>query len=78
MTTIRLWRVGYINPNNLCDSILPTKEALQKLRDLIATEDGKGSNVLDIIWGPDINLTVYTYPDDTDVVDVIQSAGDSQ
>jgi hypothetical protein len=71
LKTIRLWKLG-------SNSIPPTRDMIQKLRDLIRIEDGKGGKVLDLVWGPDIDLSVYTYPDDAEVLDVVQSAEDSQ
>jgi hypothetical protein len=76
MTTIRLWRLGYIDRNNPCNSVIPSADAIQKLKDLIKCNTSGG--ILDIIWGPDITLDVYTHPDGTDVVDVVQSVEDSQ
>jgi hypothetical protein len=74
MTTIRLWRLGYIDRKNPCNSVIPSADAIQKLKDLIKNNTSGG--ILDIIWGPDISLDVYTHPDGTDVVDVVQSVED--
>lgn len=71
MKTVRLWKLG-------SKSIPPTKEMMQKLRDLIHAEECKGGKTLDLIWGPDIDLTVYSYPDDGEVIDIVQSAEDAQ
>ena len=58
MKTIRLWTLGYIDRINPLNSILPTKEAIAKLRSLIQSEEG---STMDLIWGPDLSLTVHTY-----------------
>jgi hypothetical protein len=58
MKTIRLWNLGYINPANPSNSILPTKASFEKLRELIKSDEG---GVLDIIWGPELSLTIFTY-----------------
>lgn len=58
MKTIRLWNLGYIDRINPLNSILPTKEAIAKLRSLIQSEEG---STMDLIWGPDLSLTVHTY-----------------
>jgi hypothetical protein len=48
---------------------LPTKASIEKLRELIKSDEG---GVLDIIWGPDLSLTVYTYDENqNDVTDFI-------
>lgn len=77
MKTIRLWRLGYIDTDNPCNSILPTAESIAKLRALIKESDNTGGT-LDIIWGPDLSLDVVTYPDGDDVVDFIEIVGEEE
>jgi hypothetical protein len=76
MTTIRLWRLGYIDKDNPSNSLLPTAESLRKLKDLINNNTSGG--ILDIIWGPDLSLDVITHPDSDDVVDVIELLGEEE
>lgn len=69
MKTIRVWNLGYIDRMNLLNSVIPTKESIAKLRDLIKSEEG---STMDIIWGPDLSLTVHTYDETkTEVTDFI-------
>ena len=72
MKTIRLWKLGHINHENLSNSIIPTKDMIEKLRQIL-TEEVKGG-VLDIVWGPDIELEIFQYPDEEDVIDIVKSA----
>jgi hypothetical protein len=72
MKTIRLWTLGYIDRENPLNSIIPTKESIAKLRDLIKSEEG---STMDIIWGPDLSLTVHTYDEtQNEVTDFITDA----
>lgn len=66
MKIIRLWRFDNT----------PTATMMQKLRDLIAVEDMRKDGVMDIIWGPDLDLNIVIQPDDTDVLDSIEIMGD--
>lgn len=48
---IRLWTLG-----NLEHKIVPTKESIQKLRDILAqNNDGEYQ---DLVWGPELSVTV--------------------
>lgn len=59
---IRLWRLG-----SLQHKIVPTPRAQQKLADIL--NDGvTDDNVLDIIWGPDIDCQVIS--GDVDSVEI--------
>ncbi len=51
---IRLWKVGFLNKENPLNSVLPTKQMLEKVRELISSSISGG--VTDIIWGPDLNV----------------------
>lgn len=46
----RLWRLGYINPANLADSIFPSEEALAQLADVLTQNVGGGT--MDMVWDP--------------------------
>lgn len=76
MTTVRLWKLGYIDKENPCNSLLPTAESLKKLKDLINSNTSGG--ILDIIWGPDISLDVFVHPDGDNIVDVVESVGEEE
>jgi hypothetical protein len=52
---IRLWKLGVIDQNNINASMLPTKVALEKFRDMLQAAIESGNDT-DIIWGPDINV----------------------
>ena len=49
ISNIRLWRLG-----DLEHKILPTKAAIDKLRDVLATNVGGGT--MDLVWGPEIDF----------------------
>ena len=49
ISNIRLWRLG-----DLEHKILPTKTAIDKLRDVLATNVGGGT--MDLVWGPEIDF----------------------
>jgi hypothetical protein len=53
ISSVRLWKLGIIgdNPQN---SILPTKTAINKLRNILANNVGGG--VLDLVWGPELTF----------------------
>lgn len=54
ISSIRLWKVGYIDQNNVLNSIIPTKSMLAKVRELVLSNLGGGT--LDIFWGPDLDF----------------------
>ncbi len=62
MTKYRLWKLG-----SLEHKIVPTKDALEKLRKIIAGIHPGG--VTDIVWGPDITLQEFGDADE-DIVEV--------
>jgi len=59
ISNIRLWRIG-----DLENKILPTKGAINKLRNILASNVGGGT--MDLVWGPEIdfkesNTQVYKF-----------------
>ena len=50
ISNVRLWTVG-----DLEHKIIPTKAAINKLRDILASNVGGGT--MDLVWGPDLNFT---------------------
>jgi hypothetical protein len=54
ISNVRLWKVGYIDPKNVLNSIIPSPTILRKIGDLIKNSVSGG--VLDIIWGPDLDF----------------------
>ena len=54
ISSVRLWRVGYIDQTNSANSLIPSRAMLEKVRDLIKNNVAGG--VLDIIWGPDLDF----------------------
>jgi hypothetical protein len=50
ISNIRLWTLGDFE-----HKILPTKEGVQKLRNILASNVGGG--VLDLVWGPELKFT---------------------
>lgn len=49
ISNVRLWQLGSFEHN-----IYPSREALQKLRNILAKNVGGG--VLDLVWGPELNF----------------------
>ena len=54
ISNIRLWNLGIIGESP-ANSILPTKAAINKLRNILA--DNVGGGVLDLVWGPELKFT---------------------
>lgn len=54
ISNVRLWNVGHIGTGPH-DSILPTKETLQRLRNILANNVGGGT--IDLVWGPELKFT---------------------
>jgi len=54
ISSVRLWRAGYIDQNNALNSIIPSPEVLKKIRDIVLNNIHGG--VLDIFWGPDLDF----------------------
>jgi hypothetical protein len=50
ISNVRLWTVG-----NLEHKIIPTKAAIDKLRDILASNVGGGT--MDMVWGPELSFT---------------------
>ena len=50
ISNIRLWSLG-----DLDNKILPTKAAINKLRDILASNVGGGT--MDLVWGPELKFT---------------------
>lgn len=53
ISNIRLWKLGIIG-DSPANSILPTKTAINKLRNILANNVGGG--VLDLVWGPELSF----------------------
>ena len=49
ISNIRLWQLGDID-----NKILPTKSAINKLRNILASNVGGGT--MDLVWGPELNF----------------------
>lgn len=54
ISNIRLWTVGIIG-DGPANSILPTRAAINKVRNILANNVGGG--VLDLVWGPELKFT---------------------
>ncbi len=50
ISNVRLWTVG-----DLDHKIIPTKAAINKLRDILASNVGGGT--MDLVWGPELNFS---------------------
>ena len=63
MPKIRVWKLG-----SLEHKVLPTREAISKLKELLEENLGK-QEILDIIW--DCKLTVEEYEDGPDTSNIL-------
>ena len=62
---IMLWKLGHIDKNNVLNSILPTKESIEKFREILTnslTQSPAGT--ISLIWGPDIDVELVEIDDD--------------
>ncbi len=50
ISNVRLWTLG-----DLSEKIMPTKAAINKLRDILANNVGGGT--IDLVWGPELKFT---------------------
>lgn len=62
MKKIRLWKLGNIDNNNILNSIIPTKQMIEKFRTLLQ-ESLSPDGTLDVVWGPDINVELIEIED---------------
>jgi len=58
ISNIRLWKVGYIDPTNPLNSVIPTKSQLAKVREVVLNNITAGT--LDVFWGPDLDFKEST------------------
>lgn len=58
ISNIRLWKVGYIDPVNPLNSVIPTKAQLAKVREVVLNNITAGT--LDVFWGPDLDFKEST------------------
>lgn len=71
MKTIRLWKLGYIDKTNPSNNIIPTKQAIDKLRELLNNAKNSNKNVEDIIWGPELHVELIKIDEsDLDIISV--------
>ena len=54
ISNIRLWTLGIIG-DSPANSILPTKSAINKVRNILSNNIGGG--VMDLVWGPELQFT---------------------
>jgi hypothetical protein len=54
ISNIRLWTIGYIDEANPANSLIPTREAIIKLRNILSNNNAGG--VLDLVWGPELDF----------------------
>lgn len=58
ISNIRLWKVGYIDPTNPLNSVIPNKQMLAKVREIVLNNITAGT--LDVFWGPDLDFKEST------------------
>lgn len=54
ISNVRLWKIGYLDTNNILNSIIPSPDMLTKFSNLLRNNIAGG--VLDIVWGPDLDF----------------------
>jgi hypothetical protein len=54
ISNIRLWNLGHLT-DNIATTILPTRAAINKLRNIVSNNVGGG--VFDLVWGPELKFT---------------------
>lgn len=55
ISNIRLWNVGFIDTQNVANSLIPNKAVLNKLRNILHNNVGGGT--IDLVWGPELKFT---------------------
>jgi len=54
ISNIRLWTLGIIDSTNLQNSIFPTRASINRLREILARNNGGGT--VDLVWGPELDF----------------------
>lgn len=54
ISNIRLWRLGVLDPSNPANSIMPTRAAINKLKNILHNNIAGG--VIDLVWGPELDF----------------------
>lgn len=54
ISNIRLWTMGIIDPANPSNSLIPTRAAFNKLKQILANNTGGGT--MDLVWGPELTF----------------------
>jgi hypothetical protein len=54
ISNIRHWKVGIIDPTNPANNILPTKTAINRIRNILANNVGGGT--MDLVTGPEVDF----------------------
>lgn len=62
MKKIRLWKLGYIDTKNPANSIIPTKEVIDKFKMLL--EKGIRDEMCDLVWGPELFVELIEIEED--------------
>jgi len=69
MSKVRLWKLGYLNKENLAQSMMPTAKSINRLRDLIA--DIPEGGTIDLVWGPDLDVQEF---ESLDVINLVETS----
>lgn len=54
ISNVRLWTVGFIDPANPANNLIPTRSTINKVRNILANAIGGGQ--MDLVWGPDLKF----------------------
>jgi len=68
MKKIRLWTLG-----NLEHKIIPTESGVKRLRDILSIGKKSSDKVVDLVWGPELNVKTINVDTNEEVVDVIRT-----
>jgi hypothetical protein len=68
---IRVWRLGYFNRDEPSKSLIPTQGAINKLRDVLASNNTPAGCTTEIVWGPELDVQEYS---DLKVINLIETS----
>ena len=60
-----LWKLGHIDKNNVLNSIIPTREYIEKFKEILKSSlTTSPDGTVSLIWGPDIDVELVEIDDD--------------
>ena len=68
---VRVWKLGYFNRDEPSKSLIPTQKAIDKLRDILASNNTPEGCATEIVWGPELDVQEY---DGLQVINLIETS----